>query len=387
MLESVTLRDFQSHKLSELVFSSGLNVIVGASDKGKTSIIRALEWVRLNRPLGDSFVRRSLQGRPASSAHVTVVMDGHTIERVRGKSGPDYRFDGVAYNVVNRGIPEPVVALLWQDINVQRQLDSHFFVMDPSSQSARMVNEATGLLAVDKILKVIGARAREVAARAKFVREQVGKAEEAIADPRWALLDDYKTTLTELESIVTEGTRLVERKACLETVIALINTHQQAFDSQPAVKEQTVASAEEIVESLRDLGLVSVAKWDEASRILACIEQAEAVVGIVEQPVIDADEMNRLYQEIVGWRDDEKELARTRTALINCSDWAASSEIKASEAREAYNTLWDRLVGELSELIVSEGICPVCNTKLATEESLEQAIVNMCDLLLETGDA
>ncbi|MCK9524299.1 MAG: AAA family ATPase, partial [Limnochordia bacterium] len=39
MIEKLTLKNFQSHKHSELEFAPGLNAIIGQSDSGKSALL------------------------------------------------------------------------------------------------------------------------------------------------------------------------------------------------------------------------------------------------------------------------------------------------------------------------------------------------------------
>ena len=55
MIKSLSIKNYQSHKDSYLEFSEGVNCILGGSDNGKTAIIRAINWIMTNRPLGESF--------------------------------------------------------------------------------------------------------------------------------------------------------------------------------------------------------------------------------------------------------------------------------------------------------------------------------------------
>jgi len=55
MIKNIRIINFQSHQNSFLKFDSGVNIIVGESDRGKSAIIRALRWLIWNRPTGDDF--------------------------------------------------------------------------------------------------------------------------------------------------------------------------------------------------------------------------------------------------------------------------------------------------------------------------------------------
>jgi exonuclease SbcC len=56
-IKKLSLRNFQSHRETDLEFSPGLNIIVGPSDQGKSAIIRALRWLFYNEPRGTGFIR------------------------------------------------------------------------------------------------------------------------------------------------------------------------------------------------------------------------------------------------------------------------------------------------------------------------------------------
>jgi exonuclease SbcC len=56
LIKSLKLINFQSHKESQINFGEGLTVILGQTDQGKSSIIRALKWVLYNEPRGTDFI-------------------------------------------------------------------------------------------------------------------------------------------------------------------------------------------------------------------------------------------------------------------------------------------------------------------------------------------
>ncbi|HAA42512.1 MAG TPA: chromosome segregation protein SMC, partial [Ruminiclostridium sp.] len=78
-IEEIIIENFQSHKNTKITFKDGLNVIIGASDHGKSAIIRAIKWVLYNEPRGSDYIRQG-----ANYARVTLKMsNGYTIIRER----------------------------------------------------------------------------------------------------------------------------------------------------------------------------------------------------------------------------------------------------------------------------------------------------------------
>lgn len=73
------IQNFQSHEHTIIDLSPGLNVFVGASDNGKSAILRALRWVLFNVPRGTEYIRTG-----TTKCQVTLTMDdGTEIQRVR----------------------------------------------------------------------------------------------------------------------------------------------------------------------------------------------------------------------------------------------------------------------------------------------------------------
>lgn len=73
------IENFQSHERTEVDLASGLNVFVGASDSGKSAILRALRWVLFNVPRGVDYIRTG-----STRCQVTLQLnDGTQIQRVR----------------------------------------------------------------------------------------------------------------------------------------------------------------------------------------------------------------------------------------------------------------------------------------------------------------
>ena len=56
MISKIKIKNFRSHKNTEIELSSGVNIICGDNDLGKSTILRALNWVNNNKPSGDSYI-------------------------------------------------------------------------------------------------------------------------------------------------------------------------------------------------------------------------------------------------------------------------------------------------------------------------------------------
>lgn len=147
-ISSIQLFNFQSHKESELVLSPGINVITGQSDSGKTSIIRALNWIVWNRPSGDEFVNRK-----AKSCFAEITLgDGTKIARNKEKDGKInyYVVNGQQLKAIGQDVPKEVSdALNLSEINIQKQFDAPFLISETPGQVAKALNEISHLEDID----------------------------------------------------------------------------------------------------------------------------------------------------------------------------------------------------------------------------------------------
>lgn len=88
-LKKMTIENFQSHIKTtiEPAPPGQLTVITGPSDSGKTAILRALRWLFVNEPDGDSFIRAS-----ATFARVTAEYEGGGVVVRHRTSGGTNRY-------------------------------------------------------------------------------------------------------------------------------------------------------------------------------------------------------------------------------------------------------------------------------------------------------
>lgn len=149
-ITTVELRNFQRHKKLVLELDPGITIIRGATDKGKSAIIRALQWAVLNNIPGDSFVRLSSKG-----AGVALKLnDGLFLERRRGNKGNRYLLNGKRFVAFGSSVPAEIkTAVPFSELNFQNQHDSPFWIGLKPGDMAKELNEIVDLSVIDTTLK------------------------------------------------------------------------------------------------------------------------------------------------------------------------------------------------------------------------------------------
>lgn len=192
-IEKVILKNFQSHKYTEVNFNKGLNVILGNSDSGKTSILRGIKWALYNLPDGDSFIT---QGEKECSVKVifnnkvavTRIKSSSKNQYILSKPGEeDMVFSGFGRNVVPLEIVEATgmkqVSIDRRKdaiINISEQLEGPFLLNETPSVRAGAIGRLTGVNILDDALKNTVTDNNLLQRDYKKVLEEKNKVEEEI---------------------------------------------------------------------------------------------------------------------------------------------------------------------------------------------------------------
>ena len=227
-LDSVTIKNFQSHKISELQFVGGVNVIIGSSDAGKSAIFRALNWALTNRPLGDAF--RSEWGGETRVELQTE--DDEVLTRVKDKNVNQYLLGDPAEPTVLKAFgsdpPEAVQQTLQMDeINIQSQTDPPFLLVNTPGEVAQMLNQAASIDDIDVVMaglkKGHNETRRNIQTGERWLKDQTEELEQ------YKDLDSLEEMVQELENLrrmesslqsqVSKLTNICDRASELETKI------------------------------------------------------------------------------------------------------------------------------------------------------------------------
>jgi len=279
MLESIRLKNFQKHRAIEIEFDPLVTCIVGASGTGKSSILRAIRWVVLNKPSGDSFIRHGKKGTVGE-----LVVDGIKIVRKKGKGDNSYalennaegsgnemggrsnlrqqkegreKSEGVQPKLGRSDVPgrrnfkafgtEPPQAVT-KILNIAedsfaRQLDAPYFFSLTPGQAAKDLNQVIDLEVIDRTLGKLAAGQRKARMELEVGRQRYLDAEAKGKELAWVRQMDADLRGVERAEQVYERTK--ERADALRETIG----------GAEKVRRDRENAASEAVGSLRVLGI------------------------------------------------------------------------------------------------------------------------------------
>lgn len=232
MIKSIKIKNVQSHKNSELQFVSGINAIVGSSNNGKSAILRALNWVRYNRPLGLDILLShwayDSKGNQKEPMSVILETDNGTVERRRTKDKNQYIVDGQVLNVVKTDVPEQVENLLrLSETNIQSQQDSPFLLSQSSGEVAKYFNRTVRLDVIDIVLSKAGSEIRNCKKETELLEKQLKQEEGKLEQFDW---------IPECEKLICKYEKVQNKTNLLQSEIEKLEL--QILEYETRKKEQ-----------------------------------------------------------------------------------------------------------------------------------------------------
>ena len=323
-------RNFQTHKKRVLRLTPGVNVLVGRTDVGKSSLLRGLRWLCLNQPRGDGFVRWGKSG-----VGVGCEVGGRTVVRVRkGKHGY-YEVNGKRFDALNGTVPRDVQDLLrTADVNFQRQIDPPFWFTLTPGKVAQEFNRVVDLSLIDQALDRIGRSVRAKKAETTLVEKRYKEAKARTTELSWTVqYHKDKSNLDQLDRKRKEASARVSRLSLL------VQTVSDGGDALSRGEKQ-YASGVRVTEVGDRLGEITTRRKRMGSIL-------KKIKGCSVRPLPDFNPLQKVREE----GDAAAERRRIVEHLV--------SELKAKET-----TLWEAeqsLASRETELLkLTKNTCPTC---------------------------
>jgi DNA repair protein SbcC/Rad50 len=178
MFRTIEIENFQSHEHSVLELVPGVNMIMGSSDAGKSSIVRAILWAARNTPSGFAFRSNFAIREAKTSVGIELSNDAYVI-RSRD-NGTLNRYECSAcqepLEAFGQGAPPEEIARLLNlsEYGIQSQHDGYFLLakQTTSGEVARILNRIAGLDVIDEVTKKIESIVRKTKDGIENAKEQ-----------------------------------------------------------------------------------------------------------------------------------------------------------------------------------------------------------------------
>jgi DNA repair ATPase RecN len=303
MINKLSIRNFQSHKDTEVEFCDGINTILGESNRGKTAMLRALYWVFFNRPDGFAFASHWIRDpdnnkslmKPVS---VKIELDSKKIiERKRTDAFNGYIMDEneeQPFKALRTNVPEEIQdALNINEGNIQKQMDAPFLLSDTAGGVARFFNKTINLDIIDYLLLQVDRLKRETKAKMNDVVADKESVVKQVEELSWA--DRASFFLRKAENIDVELKEFGSEYASISDLINDFVEYDQIINllDFDALSDE-IERASSLFSLIREneKGFVNLKFLiSEYSSLTAVIEANTAILEIVDSRLLLVEEL------------------------------------------------------------------------------------------------
>lgn len=350
MIEKLKVHNFQSWKDTEIEFHPHVNIIVGSSDSGKTSLLRALSWIAFNRPSGDAFRRWNTK-----DTFATIAFDGIEITRTKGKSPSDnqYKLSTMENPLTGFGqtVPPSVeTALNLTDINVQKQLDAPFLISLPGPDISRKLNELAKLEVIDTTFSNMNSMVRQNNLDISVAQSEQARIAEKLE--AYANLESMEADLVLIEQVSEEVEAILRQEANIGTIVTQLQSAELALTR---IGDPT--DGLRIVEQLTEIARFVSDMYAEESSLSVLIRSLES--------------NQRLLESIPYTSDSEKDLnviltVATEGRGLEEQEYILTGLIRSFETLYASQTKLDTELKQLEAKFHAEmpDVCPLCEQEV-----------------------
>jgi len=359
MIKELQIKNFQAHINSTLEFCDGVNVITGSSDSGKSSVIRAITWVKDNRPSGDSVRNWEMKDKDASTVKV-LFSEKNTVTKVRLKSKSSYVVNDDSFEALRQDVPSEVSNTFnFNECNFQTQHDPYFLLKDSPGEVARKMNEIIGLDIIDVLFKRIDERVRES-------KRKINEYQSMIANHNATLLslchvDDKYKQLRKCENILDDYCTLNNDIISVEQLVNLINSvDEQILNIKvPSLIIPLINEVQTLCTTNKDL----TSNLSFLQTLVTSLEKVHASITELEKNVVDESTIKQLETQIKANDLRKKSITELNYLVTNFNTLLLEIDSEQNKL--------NILIEKYEDLLKKAKICPICFSPITTTKIKE----------------
>jgi len=346
-LSELTVEAFGLHIKKVVKFTKGLNIIVGESEEGKSTLIRALYLLIENSPRGGEKLYQSWLTDKKLSIQLKDDA-GNTVKRTKNKY---YLNNGKPLKAFGTSVPDPVKELFnFKEINWQKQNDVHYLLFSTGGSAGKLLNSATGMgdqeIIIDSIKQKLSHSKSEIKRHKKNNEVHLKTIE------RLKNIVRYKLKAEGIIYLEKEVSELEIKTSRLENILVQLELIEEI-----KMKYKRISRFDDNIKTIvRDL--------EETNDFDESIEKLESIlIKIKKIKIIDPNIIISLLNSLHAIHSKNLELSSLKLKsklLKKCLD-----QIK--EAQTVQKTTEKSILiqeAEINEAFIQLGYCPLCNRKV-----------------------
>lgn len=317
MIRQIKLVNFQAHRDLLLTVNPGLNVVVGASDTGKSAIIRALRFIALHESAS------GLVTHGETSLQVGVLCEDGGVFRFKNPKEYGYKVGKERFVACGKQAPKAVTdRLKLTDVNFQSQMDSVFLLALTGGQLAKEINKIVALDDIDKSISWLRTQSAKLGTLIDNEQHKLIRCKTDLLP--YQNLDRKQELLKQLQDLAKRESELSNRRADLAAAntecetyawsIRLLDTKIQRLDSlrtcvaaveaTKATKRglESILAAQAAFDSLPSLD-ARIAKLEGFIRVRSYRDRLAVIASDHQEAGIQIKAKNRQIRDVLSGLD------------------------------------------------------------------------------------
>lgn len=362
-IKRIVLENFQSFEKADFNLSPNLNILVGISNVGKSSVARALSLILFNQ-WDKSWVKFG-----AKSCRVTITTNtGISVIREKGEKVNKYIlfYEGASattYESFGTTVPEPIQQALkihtvpidttdTLNLNLVGQMDALFLLSQTGSYRAKVLGKLSGATYLDHAIRKLNNDKRQATAEKDGKSKEITDLQKEV--DKFGAIEAYAETISALESTLTSLTRSQER---VESIRNLLERVKDLRDSWTRANQKD--------EILGTLELNSISALSGKVDNIKAISNLLTKVHNFKRDYLQEDKLQELLKPIDSsgitvLADRVSKLKTLKDLHARVSKNSTDLENKAGELQNITQQHGEA-DGQYKEMLRKNGICPFCN--------------------------
>jgi len=344
LIKSLKLKNFQSHKESQINFDEGLTVILGQTDQGKSSIIRALKWVLYNEPRGTDFITAGCR-----LCRVTLEMengsiiirerDGQRNRYILKQDGEEQIFEGFGNSVPLEIISAHGIPKIYIDrdaksaVNLAEQLEAPFLMSESGSNRAKALGRLVGIHIIDAAQRTTLKDLVDAQQRHKLLGKDITALKDELQSYK-----DIKVLAERISRLKNTLEKLKQKKSCLSK-LAQVRQDLEPTDYEIKKNESILLKLNFIDTAEKNIMFIDALNskhqylcelMQKLRQVTTSIKAEQEIINITQNLALMEDsyftvlELNRKLGRMVNINDNiknnDKNTERTKIILSNTED-------------------------------------------------------------------
>lgn len=352
-ITKLILKNFQQWKDGDIEFTKGLNVLMGDTECGKSTIFRAISSI-LTGKMPEDYIRKGTKG-----CEVELYFDDNSVfKRSRSKKDNIAIANNNKYERVGKDIPFDYFKALGNtsitfgdkklSLCLYSQFEPHFFITLSDYDKSKLIGTICGIDIVDKLVDSINKDIRQSNSNIKFLKEQL-ESDEEVLQIKKAELDKQKDLVNSLENIknkLSDDIKTLENLSNLSSKSVFIKNNISLYEQQLKLNLECsrTFNQKDNVELLKKLYSLQ----DQLNKIeflFNSINERKKQTEIISNYNFDSEKVeviNKLYEL-------SNKLYQHKASIINLQNNLHASEYEL-----------ECLIKEKSDLLKGFDKCPLC---------------------------